>query len=466
MSDTPSELANAVPDDKEPGAEEVLASIRKIIVEDRTEADAGTASEDAPGPAVLVLENEVGSDLIGTVADGDVPVETAPVGDNAANTVPESDDDILDLVNFIDGQSGQIADAGEPAVEPDLTLDESLDLVIKTENANQNAPSPGEVTEFTPQDITTGPGFQEMPVAGDRREQAEPKATLVDPGEDISGAPQEIPEVELTVENEVLNSESPVPEELVSEETVDTAEEPKPLAVEDDMDLVKSLLNDLIEEPGEEGAQSVSGAGADSVFDEIPEDTGEDEARAAMADISGHGQDSEQVQTAKTAGENATADLSAEKMGSGEDVVIRPKPGRGGKLPLTTGAGAAAATTPQAALAQTEETEETEDHTAVEAPAGPAPGPGETVEESKTMVEAATLETRVSDDTKKDSSDAVVTVATVVEEKTGPEGSGPPIGHLVQEALKPVLQEWLDVNLETIVEQAVEKEVRRMSSGK
>ena len=54
----------------------------------------------------------------------------------------------------------------------------------------------------------------------------------------------------------------------------------------------------------------------------------------------------------------------------------------------------------------------------------------------------------------------------VVEEKAIYSERGPRIGDLVQEALKPMLKEWLDANLKGIVERAVAKEVKRISSGK
>ncbi|MGB6230930.1 MAG: DUF2497 domain-containing protein [Litorimonas sp.] len=55
---------------------------------------------------------------------------------------------------------------------------------------------------------------------------------------------------------------------------------------------------------------------------------------------------------------------------------------------------------------------------------------------------------------------------TVVEEKAVFNERGPRIGDLVQEALKPMLKEWLDANLKGIVERAVAKEVKRIATGK
>ena len=54
----------------------------------------------------------------------------------------------------------------------------------------------------------------------------------------------------------------------------------------------------------------------------------------------------------------------------------------------------------------------------------------------------------------------------VVEDKAIYNERGPRIGDLVQDALRPMLKEWLDANLKGIVERAVTKEVKRISSGK
>ncbi len=54
----------------------------------------------------------------------------------------------------------------------------------------------------------------------------------------------------------------------------------------------------------------------------------------------------------------------------------------------------------------------------------------------------------------------------VVEEKAIVAERGDRVGDLVMEALRPMLKEWLDTNLKGIVERAVTKEVKRISSGK
>ncbi|PHR58252.1 MAG: hypothetical protein COA43_10835 [Robiginitomaculum sp.] len=62
--------------------------------------------------------------------------------------------------------------------------------------------------------------------------------------------------------------------------------------------------------------------------------------------------------------------------------------------------------------------------------------------------------------------DAFASLSAAVKEKEIEETRGPAIGDLVQDALKPMLKEWLDANLKKIVEKAVTAEVKRISSGK
>ena len=61
---------------------------------------------------------------------------------------------------------------------------------------------------------------------------------------------------------------------------------------------------------------------------------------------------------------------------------------------------------------------------------------------------------------------AFASLTNVVEEKAVVAERGDRIGDLVSEALQPMLKEWLDKNLKGIVERAVTKEVKRISTGK
>jgi len=68
--------------------------------------------------------------------------------------------------------------------------------------------------------------------------------------------------------------------------------------------------------------------------------------------------------------------------------------------------------------------------------------------------------------TEEAASGAFAELSQAVEDQAVFTESGPRIGDIVQDALRPMLQEWLDKNLKSIVERAVTKEVKRISSGK
>lgn len=86
--------------------------------------------------------------------------------------------------------------------------------------------------------------------------------------------------------------------------------------------------------------------------------------------------------------------------------------------------------------------------------------------EDTDMPRIVKADTIAADETVEATSDAFASLSQVVEEKAVFNESGPRIGDLVQEALKPMLQEWLDKNLKGIVDRAVAKEIKRISSGK
>ena len=89
-----------------------------------------------------------------------------------------------------------------------------------------------------------------------------------------------------------------------------------------------------------------------------------------------------------------------------------------------------------------------------------------TPKEDTDMPRIVKSDTLATDETVEATSDAFASLSQVVEEKAVYNESGPRIGDLVQEALKPMLQEWLDKNLKGIVDRAVAKEIKRISSGK
>jgi len=89
-----------------------------------------------------------------------------------------------------------------------------------------------------------------------------------------------------------------------------------------------------------------------------------------------------------------------------------------------------------------------------------------TQEEAQMPVKAVQTDTIIDTVTETATAGAFAELNAVVEEKAVFNERGPRIGDLVQEALRPMLKDWLDANLKGIVERAVAKEVKRISSGK
>lgn len=88
-------------------------------------------------------------------------------------------------------------------------------------------------------------------------------------------------------------------------------------------------------------------------------------------------------------------------------------------------------------------------------------------QETADMAKAATKKDTIIDQVTEDAAaGAFASLNQVVENQAVVADRGDRIGDLVTEALRPMLKEWLDKNLKGIVERAVTKEVKRISSGK
>ena len=88
------------------------------------------------------------------------------------------------------------------------------------------------------------------------------------------------------------------------------------------------------------------------------------------------------------------------------------------------------------------------------------------IEEIPEMARAKKTDAIIDEVTDTATAGAFASLTNVVEEKATVAERGDRIGDLVMEALQPMLKEWLDANLKGIVERAVTKEVKRISSGK
>ena len=88
------------------------------------------------------------------------------------------------------------------------------------------------------------------------------------------------------------------------------------------------------------------------------------------------------------------------------------------------------------------------------------------IEETPDMARAKKTDAIIDEVTETATAGAFASLSNVVEEKATVAERGDRIGDIVMEALQPMLKEWLDANLKGIVERAVTKEVKRISSGK
>ena len=86
-------------------------------------------------------------------------------------------------------------------------------------------------------------------------------------------------------------------------------------------------------------------------------------------------------------------------------------------------------------------------------------------QETSMPVKAVKTDTIIDEVTETATAGAFAELNQVVEDKAVFNERGPRIGDLVQDALRPMLKEWLDANLKGIVERAVTKEVKRISKG-
>ena len=120
-----------------------------------------------------------------------------------------------------------------------------------------------------------------------------------------------------------------------------------------------------------------------------------------------------------------------------------------------------------AALDIDDETDNTESELTEISPQNPSDGDlQETAAMARVRSSAAKKDTILDEVTETATASAFAELNTAVEEKAVIAERGDRIGDLVQEALRPMLKEWLDANLKGIVERAVTKEVKRIASGK
>ena len=523
MSEQTPGTGNGVADGQDPSMEDILASIRKIIAEDDSQA--------AEQADALVLndpfEDVQADDQKGDVANltraetlTEIPEETTLDLDILAD-----DESAVDLdINALLGDQGEASQNAAPlfnaapseAVETsldaadDVELDDILSLEIPMDESEDIV-----LTESVALDET-------IDLAIEASEDEAPKVDFVDGalaalglGGAVVGAKAaaseaiEPPEDDLSLmldnmledsgsyddasveAEQVLDPAADLLADIHDEDIDDGAQddteklELSTHEVDPDMDLVKSLMADLTEEPLHDEQASAAdidlednAESSDDVMDEILSMTLEDETKL-----------SEEIAIPEMEAEpEASAEAPSESMSLKDIAAAAAEDAKSAESNLGAGLAAAAGIGVVGAALATHEDEQNEaeaeadidepelahlediapDAIATEPTSDPIETltPENNLEETTPMARAKKSDAIIDEVTEEATIGAFASLTTVVEEKATVAERGDRIGDLVQEALRPMLKEWLDKNLKGIVERAVTKEVKRISSGK
>jgi len=503
MSEQTPDTSNGMTDGQEPSMEDILASIRKIIADDDAMAQENTLdSQETVGLSQDILSTDIDMEAMddaGVVTELNAfenrPIETLDLDIVSEETTGiDSDiDQLLSVTDDIENEDLQLTEVDFDIAEAENELDDILDLEI-----------PVKEDEFAPTEIAVA---ETVVPAEDITELAEDSADddlalMLDNMLDVeeTEAPLDVQAAELAPAEEPLSSEDILDEVDVLEDDeledllFDTdTEMTEGASIEEDadMNLVKSLMADLTEEPLHEDEINEVEAFESDLVSDIPDiDTNvEDDVDDVMDEILTMTMDDEiQLQEAIEIPEidetletlvsedtqtSSLLDIAAEA--EADALAID-----GGDMPdLSTGlmAGAVAAMGVATISADKDETDDVDqvlsDLDALIAPdnseiedINPTPETEMSQEETPDMARAAKKDTIIDEVTETATAGAFASLSNVVEEKAVVAERGDRVGDLVMEALRPMLKEWLDANLKGIVERAVTKEVKRISSGK
>lgn len=419
---TPDSTANAHDDegfaasDSEPSMEDILASIRKIISD-----DADPLPLDGPDVAFLPT-----------------PTIVKPVAETP-------DDDAFDLDSLL-GELGE-ADVSDP--EPQSFPDESLAGALGFDDLDDIAipeiEADAAVTEVISMEDDMDQLMNELLV------DMEMPSSDVQPASVLAAGPVAASAVSAASADEDMD----IVKSLMADLTDEDLDPSFGSTASDDMDL-DALMDELEGFDDEAEATSQSDTVSDSdldeldameedIFDSILEMTLDDEIEAFDAQS--------EVDVAVPSLAAIAAEAEAEATSA---AIVQSASVLGAEL-----------VNAQTSDAKSDESETeqstadmTDDATRL-APAQPAPS-----EMEIPMPRALRSDAILDDVTESATMSAFAELNQVVEDKAILSERGPRIGDLVQDALKPMLKEWLDANIQGIVERAVAKEVQRIASGK
>ena len=486
--------------ESEPSMEDILASIRQIIADDADpvpldgpEAIA-TPAFDAPDLPDMPALAEVSPIDVSTPSDVPTDITPGPTADALDIDALLSGIDVVEPdMPSLDVAETSAPEATEPALDLDADLNADLDAFLDDLDIPLLPEEPTEIVNAAPEADTLADLAPES--LGQRAAESLLAAT---PAAADAAAPASDPiaddELTAMMDELLVDLEDDVPAE--PERVVDPAEElidadardlPE-METSEDMDLVRSLMDDLTDEDidiqpdvalASEPEPPVIDDNEDDILSDILDMTLDDEIADQPLDIPEPEPDLEAVAHAGAVESVADAmpvpDDHADTAPSLSDIAASAE-ADADSPPIATAAVAAAALTGGAVMAANRDVPE--EAAPIEAPAPVAvvqPEPA-TSEPTQNHTDPSPLETPMprairsdailDEVTEEATASAFAELNQVVEEKAVYSERGPRIGDLVQEALKPMLKEWLDANLKGIVERAVAKEVKRISSGK
>jgi cell pole-organizing protein PopZ len=389
--------------------------------------------------------------------------KAAQLETSSASDEEDPIDDLDRLLNSMLGDSPAAEPEPEPEPEAEFVVDPAADLIAETRDADE-----GEDIDDLLSDLLGEDG------------EVEDSGVLELDGQDLGESkPQSDPDLDLVKSLMADLTDDPYPDNSAPE-TVSALDDLK-----DPDDLEDNVIDEILElsMEDEENLQQNSGSDVDiaDLVAPLPEPEAADEAvqdnSPFFIDINA---DLSKPETAKP----SLSDIA--KSTKAEAERIKNQGFSTGQF--AAGAGVAvAASGPLAALVKNNKAAEVQEAANKDDTAAAVTEPAEEKEpeatnsatetkskktiatplkETADMPKASAKDTIVDNATEDATASAFASLNKVIDEKTTMAERGDRIGDLVQEALRPMLKEWLDKNLKGIVERAVTKEVKRISSGK
>lgn len=419
--------------DSEPSMEDILASIRKIISDDADPeplegpdlADLGTPSAD---PSTLAPVAETIPAISATVAEAEAdPFDLASI---LGELDPDTDTDTGSLAGALG--LGEAATVEDTLTIPDIETEDDLSTMANIDDAEDDMDRLMSELLVDMGDPISTPQ-PESPVAATVTAQA---VTDADDMDVVKSLMADLTDDDLDPSFETEASGSDDLEEIDFDEMMKEFSDFEDVAASA---LAAPAVSDTVETPSIDLDTDDLDMMEDDIFDSILEMTLDDEVQAfdAQAEID------ENLPSLADIAAAADAEAVAEVTSTEQSVAVA----------ATLAVGAAATAVSNVSVLDTIDTPTDPTH--------PAPSTMETP-----MPRALRSDAILDDVTETATMSAFAELNQVVEDKAILSERGPRIGDLVQDALKPMLKEWLDENIQGIVERAVAKEVSRIATGK